>query len=146
MNAKTCLLLLLAGMSGAPTVVVANDTVLLPLTASRANAGEIAQASLSAYGQQTSLVITVGGVPATVSQPVHLYTYLYPGSCAQPGAKPAFALNEVVLPRQQTRLGPWILSKQIPLPLNELRARNYALVLRTAPADGNQTIFCGVLG
>ena len=62
------------------------------------------------------------------------------------GATPAYALNEIVQAQffgNGRPSGPFTLEKTVPVPMDTLRSGNYAIVLRTTPADGNLDIFCG---
>ena len=113
----------------------------LRLTPGPQNQGNIAQVGLVAQGEITGVNLFIGGVPLGTSRPLQLYTYIYPGSCAALGAKPAYALNDDV---HATPANPgWYLSKRVPLSLCVLRAGSYALLVRTSPADRNLDIFCG---
>ncbi|WP_233809876.1 hypothetical protein [Paraburkholderia sp. HP33-1] len=122
-----------------------SERISIPLTATSQNAGKIAQATLVPVGDATEIVLFVGGVPSNVAQPPHLYTYIYPGMCGDLGPKPVIAMNDqVVLGDRLPQLSRWM-SKRVPIALNELRSGDYALVVRTSPADGFVNIFCGNL-
>jgi hypothetical protein len=105
------------------------------------NQGSIAQAGLTDQGPITGLNLFVGGVPSGSGSPLQIYSFIYPGSCAQLGAQPAFSLNENV--RANRVNNGWYLSKTAPVSLADLRAGNYAIVLRSSPADRNIELFCG---
>jgi hypothetical protein len=105
------------------------------------NQGSIAQAGLTDQGPITGLNLFVGGVPSGSSSPLQIYSYIYPGTCAQLGAQPAFSLNENV--RANRVNNGWYLSKTAPISLVDLRAGHYAIVLRSSPADRNIELFCG---
>jgi hypothetical protein len=61
------------------------------------NTGHIAQAALTPNGSgYTGISLFIGGVPETVSVPVHLYT-IYPGTCAALGERPAYEMNQTVI-------------------------------------------------
>ncbi len=98
----------------------------------------------------TRVQIEVTGVPAMiVSRPVHLYTFIHRGRCGALVSPPAYPLLRTVLAGSpaSTALapahGPFTVSNVAPLPLAELRAGGYAIVVRSAPADGDREIFCG---
>jgi hypothetical protein len=121
-----------------------DQIVDVPLTATQYNAGHIAQASLTSAGNETDISLIVSGVPSGTVRPVHLYTYIYPGSCQQLGPQPDYSLNQVVIADfLTTRPPPWQMWKRAPVPLSQLRAGAYALVVRAAPMDGNVDLFCG---
>ena len=87
------------------------------------------------------------GVPPQVSRPIHLYTYIYDGVCASLAARPSHSLTAVVLARSGAAAGqmgpPYTVSNTAAVRLSELRATPHAIVVRSAPADGNQSLFCG---
>ena len=122
------------------------DTVTFILKAEPRNAGQVGMALMGAQGDNTLIILNISGVPPWVVRPVQLYTFIYGGSCANHGATPAYALNEIV----QTGLysnsrvsGPFTLEKTAPIAMEKLRAGDYAIILRTSPADGSVDIFCG---
>ncbi|AYC33973.1 hypothetical protein D3880_17130 [Pseudomonas cavernae] len=121
------------------------QSVDIPLLATMNNAGTIAQASLTSAGNETTISFVVGGVPSGTTLPVHLYTYVYPGSCQQLGPKPAYAMNQTVGADTLSRRPPWQFWRRVPVALSELRAGDYALVIRSGPMDGNLDLFCGDL-
>ena len=131
----------------APTISSAADRefVTVRLTATQQNAGKLAQATLVPQGGATEIVLFVSGVPFNVAQPPHLYTYIYRGTCGILGARPVVEMNQrVVLGDYVPHL--WMqMTKLAPIALGELRAGDYALVVRTSPADGYADIFCGNL-
>lgn len=105
------------------------------------NAGEIGQVGLVNQGGVTGLDFFFGGVPAYVTLPLQLYTYIYPGRCTALGAQPAYAMNDTV---QTTKVdNGWIMSKRVPASLDSLRSSDHAVVVRTSAADRNLQIFCG---
>ena len=124
----------------------AANTVTIALNATSRNAGRVGSALLGAQGDRTLMVLTISGVPPWVSRPVQLLTFVYAGTCAEPGAAPAYALNAIVQAQFSGNgrpAGPFTMEKTVPLPLDALRAGSYAIVLRTTAADGNVDIFCG---
>ena len=148
MNMKSWLALLvvagcISGCSTTPESRQDNQVVNIPLTAGPQNAGQIAQATLASQGDETAISFFISGVPTGTTRPVHLYTYLYPGSCESRAAKPAYEMNQTVSTNQVNKRRGWTLSKKAPVALSELRSGGYAIVVRTSPADGNLDIFCG---
>jgi hypothetical protein len=126
--------------------------VQITLNVTTVNAGQVGRASLVAVGDRTEVVVWVSGVPPMLaSRPVHLYTFLFPGSCAKPGAEPAYALTAQVLAQSPSTGaisagGPFTVTNVAPLPLATLARGPFALKVFTAPADGRREIFCGDVG
>jgi hypothetical protein len=123
-----------------------SDTVSFMLQAGSRNAGETGRGFMTAQGDSTLINLTVTGVPPWVVRPIQLYTFVYAGSCAKRDATPAYALNDTVQVNAQNSVGvsgPFTIAKTLPVPLVTLRSGEYAIVLRTSPADGNWDIFCG---
>lgn len=119
------------------------EIVDVPLTATPQNAEHIARATLSPVGNQTSIWLTVGGIPHDLAVPSHLNIAIYAGSCQQMGAKPAYKTyqaNSVDYPSIAPRSQHWA---QAPVALSQLAKGDYALLVRTSPADGSQPLFCG---
>lgn len=115
----------------------------VPLTATAHNTGHIAQASLTPAGNETTISFVVGGVPSGTTLPVHLYTFIYPGSCQQLGPHPTYAMNHTLSADFVAKRPPWQFWRRAPIALSELRAGAYALVVRAGPMDGNLDLFCG---
>lgn len=127
--------------------------VQVPLEPTSINAGQTGLASLVAVGDKTQVAVWVSGVPPGLSsRPVHLYTFLYPGSCAQPGAQPVYTLTDQVLAQSPTSTGiapaagPFTVTNMAPAPLEAIARGPYALRVYTSPADGNREIYCGNVG
>jgi hypothetical protein len=125
----------------------------ITLAPTSVNAGQIGRATLVAVGDATEIAVWVSGVPpALVSRPVHLYTFLYRGSCANPGAEPAYSLTKHVLAQSPASSaivplsGPFSVTNLAPAPLDAIARGPFALRVLTAPADGNREIFCGDVG
>ena len=98
----------------------------------------------------TRVQIEITGVPAMiVSRPVHLYTYIHRGRCGALVSPPAYSLLGTVLAGSPASTamapahGPYTVSNVAPLPLPELRAGGFAIVVRSAPSDGDRELFCG---
>jgi hypothetical protein len=122
------------------------EIVDVPLNATPQNAEHIARATLSPVGNQTSIWLTVGGVPHDMAVSSHLDTAIYAGSCQQLGAQPAYETrqaNSVDYPSIAPRTQYWA---QAPVALSKLTQGDYALLVRTSPADGSRPLFCGNIG
>ena len=113
------------------------------LQAGPQNRGEIAEATLVARGEATDVNFFIGGVPSGTTRPLQLLTFIYPGSCAQLGPQPAYAMNSTV--HATIAGGGWKLGKTVPVALTSLRGGKYSIVVRTTPADRNLDIFCGTI-
>jgi hypothetical protein len=127
--------------------------VQVVLSATTINAGQTGNASLVAVGDRTEVAVLVSGVPPGLSsRPVHLYTFLYPGTCANPGAAPAYSLTRNVLaqapgsPAIAPVGGPFTITNEVAAPLSTIARGPFALRIYTSPADGNREIFCGDIG
>ena len=123
-----------------------SDTVSFMLQAGSRNAGETGRGFMTAQGDRTLINLTITGVPPGVVRPIQLFTFVYAGSCAGRDATPAYALNGTVQVNAQNSVGvsgPFTIVKVVPVPTATLRSGEYAIVLRTSPADGNWDIFCG---
>lgn len=129
---------LLAGCAGSAGSKSMIDVTLI---AGSANQGQAGMAVFVDKGAQTSLDLTLGGVPSGVSTPLQLQVFIYPGTCSSLGDHSAYALN------QDTQAfdgqAGWAMNKVVPVGLATLLASPYAIEIRTSPADGNQAIFCG---
>ena len=137
-------LALLAGCAPAPpSAQSADGQFIVRLRASPRNAGEIGQASFVPQGNATNVVIFASGLAQPVSRPIHLYTYIYEGTCQSHGPKAAFALNDVVVPTYGPGLVGLTLNKTVPVPFATLRAGTYAIALRTQAPDFDEEVFCG---
>ena len=123
-----------------------SDTVSFVLQAGPRNAGETGRGFMTAQGERTLINLTITGVPPWVTRPIQLFSFVYAGSCAKRDATPAYALNDTVQVNTQGGIGlsgPFTLAKTLPVSMAALRSGEYAIVLRTSPADGNWDIFCG---
>ena len=131
-----------------------SELVTLRLVATKYNAGNIGKAILVPQDDKTAVTIELSGVPNYTSRPIHLYAYIYDGSCGNRNAKPRYALTDRVLADSLlvrparlepigAFLGPVELKERIPVAFQTFRATLYAISVRTAPADGDREIFCG---
>jgi hypothetical protein len=147
------MLALLAGYILMPRALAADSSqsVLLtvPLTAARANAGEIGRVLLIPVNDKTTeVVLEVSGVPQMTTRPVHLYTYIHDGTCGRPSPKPVYSLNRRVradtLPPSPTgSQGLYTVRNRIDVSLTTLRQGPRAIVVKSAPQDGDVVLFCG---
>jgi hypothetical protein len=142
-------LVLLAGCAG----VERGPLVEVTMNATRINAGQVGRATLVAVDDRTQVSVWVSGVPPMLTtRPVHLYTFLYRGSCANPGAAPAYSLTANVLAQSPSSTaiapagGPFTISNIVPAPFATVSRGPFALRVFTSPADGNREIFCGDVG
>ena len=105
-----------------------------------------------AVDDRTEVSLWVSGVPPLLaSRPVHLYAYLYRGTCEGPDAEPVYSLTRQVLAQSPSSAaiapgGPFTLTNTVPAQLEVLARGPFALRVFTAPADGRREIFCGDLG
>ncbi|MDT3671051.1 MAG: hypothetical protein ROZ37_12050 [Aromatoleum sp.] len=144
---------LLAGCAGADwksTEEAGGGSVAVRLSATRVNTGEIGLAMLTPLRDGTGVTVEVSGVPSPSTRPVHLYTYIHEGTCDALNPTPAYTLTDRVLaeslntfPMAASAGPPLKVSNTAPVPLATLRSRPNAIVVRSAPADGNRAIFCG---
>lgn len=127
-------------LAGCATGADESRFLQLDLQATQENAGALGQVALLPQGDETSLSFFIGGVPSWTTRPLNLLTYIYPGSCAALGSKPAYSMNSST----QTLVvdGGWRLAKSVPAELEDLREGGYAVVVRTTPADHSVNIFC----
>ena len=142
MNRTSWLALVVA--AGAITSCASRTEIVdVPLNATPQNAEHIARATLSPVGNQTSIWLTVGGVPHDMAVSSRLDTAIYAGSCQQLSAQPAYSTrqaNSVDYPSLAPRTKHWA---QAPVALSELTKGDYVLLVRTSPADGSRPLFCG---
>lgn len=142
MNRASCLALVVA-VGTISACASRNEIVDVPLNATPQNATHIARATLSPVGDQTGILLTVGGVPHDLAVPSRLESAIYTGSCQHLGAQPTYETrqtNSVDYPSLAPRTQHWA---QAPVALSELTKGDYALLVRTSPADGSRTLFCG---
>ncbi|WP_433740241.1 hypothetical protein [Pseudomonas putida] len=117
------------------------QSVNVPLQATRQNAGQIGTVSLTEWDKQTGLSFFISGIPSGTVLPLRLYSFIYKGTCQQPGAV-AYELNDRVNTERQPVRG-WSFSRTAPVPLSTLLAGEYSVVVRSAATDGNVDLFCG---
>ena len=129
------------GCSSVPDPQVIN----VPLNATSTNAGSIAQTTMMPNGSGTMFWFAVKGKTMGSTLPGRLEAYIYPGSCASLGSKPAFDLNDGPNARFYSPSSLQYFYKSAPVAVDTLRTGGYALVVCENPADGNQNAFCGNL-
>ncbi|MDR6915877.1 hypothetical protein J2X66_002745 [Pseudomonas sp. 3296] len=131
----------LSGCSTVPDSQITN----IPLHATSVNAGNIARPIMMPKGNATEFWFAVSGETMGSALPGRLTAYIYPGSCANLGAKPAYDLNDGPNARFYSSASMQYFWKSAPVAVETLRAGSYALVVRESPADGRQSIYCGKL-
>jgi hypothetical protein len=144
MNTSSWLALVVA-VGTMSACVSRNEIVDVPLNATPQNAEHIARATLSPVGNQTSIWLTVGGVPHDMAVSSRLVTAIYAGTCQQMAAQPAYKTrqaNSVDYPSLAPRTQHWA---QAPVALSELTKGEHALLVSTSPADGSRPLFCGTI-
>ena len=141
MNLKISLAALLVTITLFGCATSSTPSVTVTLIATQRNAGQIGNVTLSSYDNKTGLSYFISGAPGGATLPLRLYTFIYKGSCQQPGPV-AYAMNEQVNTERQPIRG-WTLSRTAPVEMSVLLSGEYAIVVRTAPSDGNFDIFCG---
>lgn len=117
------------------------QVMTVPLLATQRNSGQIANTTLASRGTQTGFSFIISGIPGGISLPLRLYTFIYKGTCQQPG-QIAFSMNDQVNTERVAVRG-WTYSRSAPVAMSELLSGGYSIVVRTAPSDGNVDIFCG---
>ncbi|CAN7566016.1 MULTISPECIES: hypothetical protein [Pseudomonas] len=137
-----CQLIVLLVTTSTLGCTTSNPVVTLPLAATTRNAGQIANTTLVSQGTQTGFTFFIGGVPDGASLPLRLYTFIYSGSCQQPGPV-AYAMNDRIDTERMARARAWTYSRNAPITMPDLLSGKYSIVVRTTPADGNADIFCG---
>ena len=118
-----------------------NHGVSVPLVATRQNTGQIGNVTLADLGKETGFSFFISGAPSGSSLPLRLFTFIYKGSCQQPGPV-AYAMNDHVTTERQAIRG-WAFSRSAPVAMPVLLSGEYSIVVRSAPDSGNVDIFCG---
>jgi hypothetical protein len=146
-------MLLVACASGAgtgPADAARPQVLTLPLHPSPAVANGTGQVTLAESKDATYVSVTVSRVPQGMTRPVHLYTYLYGGSCERLSPQPERALTKRVLAStpgiRPVIRGPYSVGNRIDTPLGELRSAPRAILVRSGPADGGMDLYCGNIG
>lgn len=126
----------------------AKALISLRLDATNYNAGRIGTAVVYPVGDKTGVSLTISGVPDYTSRPIHLYSYLFEGSCGSRSG--GHALTDKVLASSVGRpgaiaafRGPVQIAHNIDLPFERLKATPFGISVRLGPADGNHEIYCG---
>lgn len=128
-----------------------SESVAIPLRATPANSGNSGRVTLLPMNGATGIRLEISGVPGGTTAPIHVYTYIYEAQCAALPNKAVYALNDRVLAldamgnRGLSPRGPYNLVHIAPLSMSELLSGRFSIALRSAPADGDQVIFCGEL-
>lgn len=133
-------LLVTASLFGCSTT--SEHGVTMPLTATRHNAGQIASTTLTSWDKQiTGFSFFISGVPTGSSLPLRVYTFIYKGSCQQPGPV-AYEMNDQVTTERVATSG-WTFERSAPVAMSILLSGGYSIVVRSVPEDGNADLFCG---
>jgi hypothetical protein len=118
---------------------------VVPLQASSYNKGQVGKATLLPQGSATRIVLWFSSVPNHLTLPVHVYTYVYEGGCSALPASAAMTLNDRVLVTSPSGIEGPKLVHTAPVPIDQLLTGRFSLALRSAPADGDQVLYCGEL-
>jgi hypothetical protein len=142
--AAAALTLMLACAAGPPKESPAGDRKALEvkLITRDYSAGGLGKAVFVEAGEIDEAIIYITGFSHWISRPVRIFTYIYPGTCKSPGAKPAYEMNETTL-MDKLHDNEWKVAKKLPVKLRALLETNHAIVIRSSPGDGNLNLFCG---
>jgi len=128
------------------------NSITAQLQPTKNNPAKIGSAILVPAGKKTAITLTVTGVPSTTSRPIHLYAYLFEGSCKGGESGMKYALTKTVLAESVDDpsaigafRGPVRIRQKVDVPFEKVRSAPFAISVRLGPADGNQEIFCGDL-
>jgi hypothetical protein len=133
-------LLITASLFGCTTT--SEHGVTIPLAATRHNAGQIANTTVTSWDKQTTgFSFFISGIPTGTSLPLRVYTFINKGSCQQPGPV-AYAMNDQVITERVATSG-WTFTRSAPVAMPILLSGGYSIVVRSAPEDGNVDLFCG---
>lgn len=133
-------LVVTASLFGCATSSTPETTVTLQATPR--NAGQIANTTLVSRDNKTDFNFFIGGIPDGTTLPLRLYTFVHNGSCQQLGTV-AYAMNDQVNTQRNGGTNTWNYYRTAPVEMKELLSGKYAIVVRTAPENGNVNIFCG---
>ena len=115
---------------GVTSFALAADTATTTLQ-SQNKSGESGTATLTRAGDNaTKVVLEIQGVPAGVSQPVHIHK----GSCAKLDPKPAYPLSPVVNGKSETT---------VKASLDTLQKGGYAINGHKSAQEAATYVFCG---
>jgi hypothetical protein len=115
---------------GVTSFALAADTATTTLQ-SQNKSGESGTATLTRAGDNaTKVVLEIQGVPAGVSQPVHIHK----GSCAKLDPKPAYPLSPVVNGKSETT---------VKVSLDSLQKGGYAINGHKSAQEAATYVFCG---
>lgn len=134
------LMLLAASLFGCSTA--SNQSMNLPLAATRANVGHTGNATLTPEGNQTNFDFFISGVPDGTVVPPRIFTFINKGSCQQPGPV-AYAMNDKVNTKNEAGSNGWSFYRNAPISTSELLSGQYSILVQTSPEDGSVDIFCG---
>lgn len=142
MNASAPMAVLLVTASLISCSHSSNHSMSVRLAATPKNPGHIANTTLTGEGDQTNLDFYITGVPTGTLLPPRIYTFIYKGSCQQPGAV-AYAMNDKVNTKSAAGTNGWSFYRSAPVSITTLLSDQHSIAVRTAPEDGSVDIFCG---
>jgi hypothetical protein len=114
---------------GVTSSAIAADSMTVKLNPEN-NSGESGTATLTAMGKETKVDVTVNGVPAGVTQPMHIHK----GTCDKLDPKPAFPLSPVKDGTSTTT---------VKASMDELMKGGYAINGHKSAQDIKTYVFCG---
>ncbi|MEN6463980.1 MAG: hypothetical protein ABFD62_02240 [Syntrophaceae bacterium] len=118
-------------------------TLEVKLKTTNYTSGGLGKAIFVESGEINEVIIYITGMSRDwISRPVHIYTYIYPGTCKSLGEKPAYEMNETTIMNRVID-NEWKVTKRLPVKLSKLLEGSYAIVIRSTPADENMDLFCG---
>jgi len=130
MNRYFGLALAMVGMLGvAGGRAEAAGPVIVKLTPMNSS-DESGNATLTADGAKTKVLVEINGAPKGVAQPVHVHK----GTCAQLDPKPAYGLTTLTDGKSETT---------IDVPLNTLQTGAFAINGHKSAQDAKTYVFCG---
>ena len=119
-----------------------NNRLFIRLKGSRWNPAAAGTANFVATDETIRVNLVLSGISKFISRPLRILTFIYPGSCENLGEAPAYELNKIKKTNDKGS-DTWGTSKTIPVALHSLIEGDYALIIRSTPADGNRDLLCG---
>lgn len=132
--------LLLAGCAGSSGT---DGTLNVLMQPTQSNPGASGRLVLTPSGAATDLGFNLSNPSPGLGlrmQPLYLDTFIYPGSCSQPGSAAAYSLpgNNAV-----TRIGSTLtFTQRAPVSLQRLRQSPHAVFVRTTADNLSLNIYC----
>lgn len=141
MNYTIPLTVLLVTVSLSGCTRSSTQSVTLPLKATRQNAGQIANTTLTAVDNESNFNFYISGVPTGTTMPLRIYTFVNRGNCQQPGPV-VYEMNDRITTQRTAQAG-WTFERVAPVSVSDLLSGKYSVVVRTTPEDGSVDLFCG---